>query len=155
MDEEKVTEQMTVLVVEPGYAPYEKTIPHELHAMQEIVGGLITAIYPYEEPVGIVANDEGLLLDMDFNRSVEGGYGGLVGPFFVCGLTEDSFCSLPPDQMERFKKKFHKAEILASSTLLDTILSFSVLSTAFRKQTFIEFAVPKQSTVQRTQVQNL
>ena len=47
MDEEKVTEQMTVLVVEPGYAPYEKTIPHELHAMQEIVGGLITAIYPY------------------------------------------------------------------------------------------------------------
>lgn len=45
--------------------------------------------------------------------------------------------------------------VLASSTLLDTILSFSVLSTAFRKQTFIEFAVPKQSTVQRTQVQNL
>ena len=76
MDEEKVTEQMTVLVVEPGYAPYEKTIPHELHAMQEIVGGLITAIYPYEEPVGIVANDEGLLLGMDFNRSVEGGSGG-------------------------------------------------------------------------------
>ena len=112
MDEEKVTEQMTVLVVEPGYAPYEKTIPHDVQAMQEIVGGLITAIYPYEEPVGIVANDEGLLLGMDFNRSVEGGYGGLVGPFFVCGLTEDSFCSLPPDQMERFKKKFHKAEIL-------------------------------------------
>ena len=112
MDEEKVTEQMTVLVVEPGYAPYEKTIPHDVQAMQEIVGGLITAIYSYEEPVGIVANDEGLLLGMDFNRSIEGGYGGLVGPFFVCGLTEDDFCSLPPDQMERFKKKFHKAEIL-------------------------------------------
>ena len=112
MDEEKVTEQMTVLVVEPGYAPYEKIIPHDVQAMQEIVGGLITAIYPYEEPVGIVANDEGLLLGMDFNRTVEGGYGGLAGPFFVCGLTEDNFCSLPPDQMERFKKKFHKAEIL-------------------------------------------
>ena len=80
--------------------------------MQEIVGGLITAIYPYEEMVAIVANDEGILLNMDFNRSVEGGYGGVFGPFFVCGLTEDDFCSLPPDQMERFKKKFHKAEIL-------------------------------------------
>ena len=112
MDEEKVTEQMTVLVVEPGYAPYEKTIPHELHAMQEIVGGLITAIYPYEEMVAIVANDEGILLNMEFNRSVEGGYGGVFGSFFVCGLTEDDFCSLPPEQMERFKKKFHKAEIL-------------------------------------------
>ena len=112
MEEQKAVEQMTVLMVEPGYAPYEKTIPNTLEAKQELVGGLITAIYPYEEMVGIVANDEGLLLGMDFNRSVEGGYGGLVGPFFVCGLTEDSFCSLPPDQMERFKKKFHKAEIL-------------------------------------------
>lgn len=112
MGEEKAVEQMTVLVVEPGYAPYEKTIPHDVDAMQKIVGGWITAIYPYKEPVGIVANDDGLLLGMEFNRSIEGGYGGLVGTFFVCGLTEDSFCSLPPDQMERFKKKFYKAEIL-------------------------------------------
>ena len=112
MEETKAIEQMTVLMVEPGYAPYEKTIPNTLQAKQELVGGLITAIYPYEEMVAIVANDEGILLGMDFNRSVEGGYGGVFGPFFVCGLTEDDFCSLPPDQMERFKKKFHKAEIL-------------------------------------------
>ena len=112
MEETKAIEQMTVLMVEPGYAPYEKTIPNTLEAKQELVGGLITAIYPYEEMVAIVANDEGILLNMDFNRSVEGGYGGVFGPFFVCGLTEDDFCSLPPDQMERFKKKFHNAEIL-------------------------------------------
>lgn len=112
MEEQNSIEQMTVLMVEPGYAPYEKTIPNTLQAKQELVGGLITAIYPYEEMVAIVANDEGILLGMDFNRSVEGGYGGLFGPFFVCGLTEDDFCSLPPDQMERFKKKFHKAELL-------------------------------------------
>ena len=112
MEEQKAVEQMTVLMVEPGYVPYEKTIPNTLEAKQELVGGLITAIYPYEEMVAIVANDEGILLNMDFNRSVEGGYGGVFGPFFVCGLTEDDFCSLPPDQLERFKKKFHKAEIL-------------------------------------------
>ncbi len=112
MEEQKAVEQMTVLMVEPGYAPYEKTIPNTLEAKQELVGGLITAIYPYEEMVAIVANDEGILLNMEFNRSVEGGYGGGFGSFFVCGLTEDDFCSLPPDQMERFKKKFHKAEIL-------------------------------------------
>ena len=112
MEEQKAIEQMTVLMVEPGYAPYEKTIPNTLEAKQELVGGLITAIYPYEEMVAIVANDEGILLNMEFNRSVEGGYGGGFGSFFVCGLTEDDFCSLPPDQMERFKKKFHKAEIL-------------------------------------------
>lgn len=50
---------MTVLMVEPGYVPYEKTIPNTLEAKQELVGGLITAIYPYEEMVAIVANARG------------------------------------------------------------------------------------------------
>ena len=107
-----MAEQINVLVVEPGFAPYEKAIADDYREMQKTVGGLITAIYPYEEPVAIVANDEGILLGMDFNRSVEGGYGGIFGPFFVCGLTEDNFCSLTPEQMTRFKQKFHCAEIL-------------------------------------------
>ncbi len=102
---------MNVLVVEPGMAPYEKEI-NGLREMQAVVGGLITAIYPYEDRVALVANDEGLLLGMEFNRSVEGGYGGIFGPFFVCGLGEEDFCSLTPEQMERYKKKFHQAELL-------------------------------------------
>lgn len=102
---------MNVLMVEPGMIPYEKEI-NGLKEMQAAVGGLITASYPYEELVAIVSNDESILEGMPFNRSIEGGYGGIFGPFFVCGLTEDSFCSLTPEQMEHFKKKFHQAEIL-------------------------------------------
>ena len=102
---------MNVLMVEPGMAPYEKEL-NGLKEMQAAVGGLITAIYPFEEPVAIVANDEGILLEMEFNRSVEGGYGGIFGPFFVCGLTEDSFCSLTPEQVKTYKQKFQHAEIL-------------------------------------------
>lgn len=102
---------MNVLVVEPGYAPYEKEI-NGLSEMQCVVGGLIDVIYPYEELVGIVCNDEALLLNMSFNRSVPGGYGGVFGPFFVCGLEEDHFCSLTAEQMAHFKSAFAKAEIL-------------------------------------------
>ena len=80
--------------------------------MQEIVGGLIQPIYPYAEQVALVCNDEGLLLGLPFNRKVEGGYGGIVGTFFVCGLTKDNFCSLTPEQIQHFKKRFHYAEIL-------------------------------------------
>lgn len=64
---------MNVLVVEPGFTPYEKEI-NGLHEMQENVGGLITAIYPYQEEVALVGNDESILLGMEFNRSVPGGY---------------------------------------------------------------------------------
>ncbi len=102
---------MKVLMVEPGYAPYEKEI-NGLEEMQAAVGGLIQFIYPYEEQVAIVCNDEGLINGMEFNRSVPGGYGGVFGPFFVCGLTEDGSTSLSPEQIEFYKKAFCKAEIL-------------------------------------------
>ena len=102
---------MNVLVVEPGYLPYEKEI-NGLSEMQATVGGYIQAIYPYEEPVAIVCDEEGLLKNYAFNRSVEGGYGGVFGTFFVCGLSEDSFCSLSPEQMKHYKGKFKHAEIL-------------------------------------------
>ena len=102
---------MNVLVVEPGYIPYEKEI-NGLHEMQAVVGGYIEAIYPYEEMVAIVCNEEGLINGLPFNRSVEGGYGGVFGTFFVCGLGEESFESLSPAQMKHFKEKFKFAEIL-------------------------------------------
>lgn len=106
---------MKVLVVEPGYLPYEKEIKDgadHLEQMQAIVGGLIEPIYPYHEEMAIVCNEEGLINGLPFNRSVPGGYGGVFGTFFICGLGEEDFCSLPPDLMERFKKEFRNSEIL-------------------------------------------
>ena len=106
---------MNVLVVEPGYLPYEKEIKDSadhLEQMQAIVGGLIEPIYLYHEEVAIVCNEEGLINGLPFNRSVPGGYGGVFGTFFICGLGEEDFCSLPPDLMERFKKEFRNSEIL-------------------------------------------
>lgn len=102
---------MRVLVVEPEVLPYEKEI-NGLEEMQATVGGLIDAIYPWEDRAAIVCNDEAILLDMPFNRSVEGGYGGVFGTFFVCGVGEENFCSLTPEQMKVYKEKFRKAEIL-------------------------------------------
>ena len=106
---------MNVLVVEPGYLPYEMEIQDgadHLEQMQAIVGGLIEPIYPYHEEVAIVCNEEGLINGLPFNRSVPGGYGGVFGTFFICGLGEEDFCSLPPELMERFKKEFRNSEIL-------------------------------------------
>ena len=81
---------MTVVIVKPGYAPYEAEI-NGLHEMQEVVGGTIQAIYPFADRSAVVCNDEGILLGMSFNRSMPGGYGGVFGPFFVCGLGEEDF----------------------------------------------------------------
>ena len=102
---------MNVLVVEPGMMPYEKEI-NGLEEMQATVGGSIEAISPYDEFVSIVCDEEGLINGRPFNRSVEGGYGGVFCTFFVCGIDGDNFCSLTPEQMSRYKEKFKYAEIL-------------------------------------------
>ncbi len=50
---------MNVLVVEPMKKPYMKDIDSGLHSLQKEVGGYIEAIYPYEDLVGLVCNEEG------------------------------------------------------------------------------------------------
>ena len=71
---------MKTLVVEPGFAPYEKEL-EEQKEMQATVGGRIQAIYPFEEPVAVVCNDDAIILHLPFNRSMEDGYGGVFGTF--------------------------------------------------------------------------
>ena len=53
---------MKVLVVRPMEMPEVQEIDHTLSAMQELVGGTIQAVYPFDDPVALVCNDEGKLL---------------------------------------------------------------------------------------------
>lgn len=105
---------ITVLLVEPEQIPREVTVEHTLDNLQELVGGMIEAVYPYEDPVALICNDEGKLNGMALNRALddENGkmYDILAGSFFICGLGEGNFTSLPKDLMEKFNEKFHAPE---------------------------------------------
>ena len=59
---------MRILVVEPIRVPYEKEIDSDLKSMQAVVDGYIQAIYPFEDPVAIICNEEGKLRNMEGNR---------------------------------------------------------------------------------------
>ena len=104
---------MNVLVVEPGYLPYEKEVQDELKDLQAIVGGHIQAIYPFEDHVALVCNEDGIGLQLEFNRMIpERQYGGIFGTFFVCAIDGENFASLTPEQMKTYKKRFQKAEMI-------------------------------------------
>lgn len=47
---------MKILLIEPGKKPMGKEINGSLESMQEAVGGLIQAVYPFEEEVALVCN---------------------------------------------------------------------------------------------------
>ena len=54
-------EKMTVLYVKPGEKPKRIEIENDLEALQRAVGGYIEAVYPYEDPVALIVNEEGKL----------------------------------------------------------------------------------------------
>ena len=108
MKERKI-EIMNVLLVEPQKAPHEAEIGSDLKSMQNAVGGDIQAVYPYDDPVALVCNEEGKLNGLPLNRRLED-YDIIAGTFFICGLGKEDFASLPPELMAKYSEKFARPE---------------------------------------------
>ena len=110
-------EKMAVLVVEPGMSPYVKEIDSGLKSLQSEVGGWIEAVYPFEEEVALICNEEGKLSELPLNRALRGDYGGvydiIAGTFLVVGLGEEDFCSLSDEYIKKFSDRFKTPEKFA------------------------------------------
>ena len=85
--------------------------------MQAAVGGDIQAVYPYEEPVALICNEEGKLTGLPLNRALrdEDGeiYDIVAGKFFLVGLGEDSFTDIAPEHAAKFAEQFKHPEEFA------------------------------------------
>ena len=100
---------MNILIVEPGQRPYAKEISGDLASLQQTVGGYIQAIYPFDDPVALVCEEEALYHpEQKWNRPVPP-YGVIKGTFFICGLGEESFTDLPQELVEKYTQHFEQA----------------------------------------------
>ena len=107
--------KITVLVVEPEKKPYVKEIDNTLESLQSEVGGDIQAIYPFEDMVALLLDDESKLKGKPLNRALrdENGkvYDIIAGTFLVVGLADDDFGSLSAEQIDRFSEFFGTPEL--------------------------------------------
>lgn len=103
-----------VLLLEPGKFAREAEIDASLAGMQSIVGGHIEAIFPFDEPVCIVCNDEGKLLGLPLNRGLRDEDGELCdiisGTCFLCDCSSQEFKSLSDEQLQHYKEQFLQPE---------------------------------------------
>ena len=104
---QRMKENLRILMVEPHKAPYEASVPHELTAMQQTVGGLIEVVRNGDGTL-LVCNEEGKLLGMEGNRRIPGDV--LAGPFFVVGDAGETFRSLTEEELERYRERFAEIE---------------------------------------------
>ena len=111
---------MKVLLINSGTAPQVLEIERSLKVMQELVDGHIEAVYPFDDTVALVCNDEGKLLGLPLNRAVRDPATGqildiIAGTFFICGLSEDDFASLTDEQINRYTHMFRHPEAFIQS----------------------------------------
>ena len=108
---------MRVLKIEPRKKPEALELEDRLEEMQKLVGGYIQALYPFDDPVALVCNEEGKLLGLPPNRVLrdeEGDiYDVVCGTMFLCGapLDSENFCSLTPEQIKKYEKRFCCPEV--------------------------------------------
>lgn len=105
---------MRIVMVEPGQYARIEEIENTLSAEQEAVGGLIDCAYPWKEEACIVCNDEGLLNGMPLNR-ILASYGPIAGPFFVCGIRGEEFCSLTKEQAAHYQNMFLRPQFFINT----------------------------------------
>ena len=108
---------MHILLIQPNQKPRPCTIVNTLEAMQSIVGGLIQAVYPFDEPVALICNEEAKLDGMPPNRALRDEDGNMYdivcGTFFLCAAPPNSenFESLNEEQIDRYTQLFRYPEV--------------------------------------------
>lgn len=101
---------MKVLMVEPGKIPQEADIEPGLRSLQAAVDGYIQAVYPYEDPVALICNEDGKFMGLPLNRALRDDTGKIydiiAGNFLITGLDEENFSDLSSELMEKYKEQF-------------------------------------------------
>jgi len=106
-------DKLTVVLLEPGKLARVEMIDASLAGLQAVVGGDIEAMYPFEEEVCIICNEEGKILGMPLNRSVrmEGQIVDVIaGTCFICDCSKPNFGSLTPEQQQKYLRMFKYPE---------------------------------------------
>ena len=108
---------MRVIVVESKKKPVVQDIGPDLESMQKIVGGPIEAVYPFDEPVALICNEEGKLLNRPLNRALRDDEGNVYdiisGTFFVCATPPDNdhFTGLTDQEIKTYMERFATPEM--------------------------------------------
>ena len=99
-----------VLRIKAHCYPEIVRIPLGLDSLQKEVGGPIQAVYPWDDPVALICNEEGKLQGLEGNRRIRDGASVIAGTFFVVGDDGENFRSLTESEVVKYMDRFKEIE---------------------------------------------
>ena len=98
-----MSKQKTIKVVKvpAGKQAFVKEIPTGLKSLQSEVAGYIQALYPFEDEVAIICNDEGKLMGLPLNRALR--LNGMAGNEIYDIIVGDFLIVYAPIESENFE----------------------------------------------------
>ena len=103
---------MHILIVEPGKHPRLADIDDSLESLQKTVGGYIEAIYPFEDEIALICDEESKLKsDTEWNRLLPETGDVIKGTFIIAGLGDEDFTDITPELAEKYKQRFWNIEL--------------------------------------------
>ena len=103
-----MTQEINILVVEPGKAPRPAKVENTLETFAKIVGGPVEAGCYLPQRVMLICQENGKQRGLPPNRANPRAGDYIAGTFLLCGFEDDSFISLTPAQQMEFQEYFAK-----------------------------------------------
>lgn len=107
---------MRVIICEPGKFARVEEIENTLENLQKLVGGYIQIVYPFEDMVCLVCNEEGKLSGLTLNRALTDPNSGdiydiIAGTFLICGTGEEDLTDLTDEDTEKYLDMFGEPQV--------------------------------------------
>ena len=103
-----------VLMICPEKTPEITEMSLDLHSLQKAVDGYIEAVYPFDDNVAVIVNEEGKLNGLPYNRALHDDEGHVcdvtAGNMLIVGIGEEDFSGLTEEQIQKYDKLFHDPE---------------------------------------------
>ena len=110
--------KIEVVVVRPMEKPVVRKIEDSLESYYKEIGcEYIEAVYPFDDPVVLVCDEDGKSRQMP-NRALKRDgkiYDVVFGTFFICGIDGTEFADIPGDLKKKYMDMFKSPEAYLKS----------------------------------------
>ena len=96
---------MKILLIRAKENPVLRDVPHHLSIFQQLVGGRIEVVEPFDDPVVLVCDESGRNNGKPVNRVIND-HMDICGDFFLCGHDGEGLSNFPVELASKYISLF-------------------------------------------------